>query len=234
MRLLFLFLFITISLFTNAQTKNSGEITATGMAKMKVKPDVAVITFTIEKQDRNESVALKNINQEAERLSEILSKSGFGKDQIKVSRYSVSSNTYQEEKVFNVTNSLVVQFILDKKIIDNVYSAVEAEKLNDVNIDLETKLSDSLEKSVRARLILLAIQDAQLSATNIAKALNVRVGKVKQVSKYGDIMFDVNKVGFANFAGSMANAVQYKTTFNSYDVLEVEIQEQITIIFEIM
>jgi uncharacterized protein len=235
MRLIILSFFIALSFSSHAQSKSPGEITANGIARSKIKPDIAVITITVEKAYPDESTVLKDLNKEVDKLSQLLFKIGFTGKQIKISRYSVTNNLDQD-KIYRATNTLIVQFVLDNKVIDKVYSSIETEKFNNVSLELETKLSDSLEKATRSGLLVKALQEAQTSANNIATALGVKLGKVKHVSKYGDVFTSVNKVEYARFTwpkGLLFDAAG-NTSFKDFDVQEIEIEEQITIIYEIL
>jgi uncharacterized protein len=237
MRLILILLLIPVSYYSFAQN-NPGEITASGTAKIKVKPDIAVITFTVEKEEVDESRVLKNLNEEISRLTEILNKIGFTPSHVKIAKYSVSKDdNYNGGRKYFATNTLVVRFNLDNKIIDNVFNAVETEKLHDVNVDLETILSDTLEKATRSTLMVTAIRNAQASANDIAAALGVKLGKVKHASKYGEV-YDANyyKNEMVKFTPPKLIGIVTKlqdTSFSDYDVQEVEIEEEITVIYEI-
>jgi uncharacterized protein YggE len=237
MRIITLLIFLSLTTQSFSQN-NSGEITASGTAKTKVKPDVAMITFVVEKQDPEESKALKNLNEEVDRLAAILNKMGFTTSHIRIARYAVSDEEDNNgSKTYVATNSLVLKFPLDNKLIDRVFSAVEEEKLKDLNLDLETMLSDSLEKAVRAQLMVMAVQNAQVSAGNIAKALGVKLGKVKHASKYGEVyQGDLRMYEMVKFTPPKGMDVAYlhDTSFKDFEVQEVEIEEQINIVYEIL
>lgn len=237
MRLIILLIFLSYTQHSFSQT-TQGEITASGTAKTKVKPDVAVITFVVEKQDADESKALKDLNEEVDRLAGLLNKIGFSTSHIKIARFAVSDEEDNNgSKTYVATNSLILKFALDNKIIDRVFSAVEEEKLKDLNMDLDTILSDSLEKAMRSQLMIMAVQNAQASAGNIAKALGVKLGKVKHASKYGEVyQGDLRMYEMVKFTPPKGMDVAYlhDTSFKDFEVQEVEIEEQINIVYEIL
>ena len=87
---LFFLLFVTFNSFSQIETGN--EIVAEGYASSKVKPDIASITITIEKENSIEKDALKELNFEIDKLQKTLTKLGFNNNQIKISDYSISSS----------------------------------------------------------------------------------------------------------------------------------------------
>ena len=112
---------------------------------------------------------------------------------------------------------------------------MEAEKLADVNIDFETRISIDLEKKTRQQLMRNAVEDAKINAENIAKALNVKLNGVKNVTKYNERLFDnFKKGGAADMKVAAASYANFRnTSFKDYDVQEKELEESITIVFAI-
>jgi uncharacterized protein len=231
-------LFVIVTCFTlvsKGQVKSSNQLISTGYAKAKLKPDVAVFEFTIIKENTLEPEALKLLNLGANKLTTILLTLGFNKTQINISGYTLFATENESgRKLFRATNTLRVQFRLDNKTIDQVYRVIEKEKISDININFETKVSDSLEKATRARLTLLAIADAKNSAENISKGLDMKLGKVVQVQKYGEGSLESGKMEMIKFTPPMKVTDEIlKTSFSDFEVDDVELEEQITIIFEI-
>lgn len=83
----------------------------------------------------------------------------------------------------------------------------------------------------------LSIEDAKNNAAAIAKALNIKMAKVKQVQKYTEGMFDREaKVGMIKFTPPKViydGQNEYKTAFDRFQVAEVELEERITVVYEI-
>ena len=93
---IFIFSICTISTFS--QTNSGNEIIAQGSSRTKVKPDSANLRITIEKQNLVEKNAIKELNEEIEKLQKALFKIGFTEKHIKISDYNVSSNKNNENK----------------------------------------------------------------------------------------------------------------------------------------
>jgi len=229
-KLTLLLLFTYLNVF--AQTS---EITSEGKAKIKVKPDVALLTITVSKENVSEKNALKELNEEMEKLQKFFSKLGFANSSIKISEYNITEDHYGgEKKQYNAKNTLVIDFKLDTKVLDAFYQELQAGNYKDVLVDFEAELSQELEKSSRKNLVQLAITDAQANADNIAKALKVTVVKIKSVSKFGNDMHYriVEEVKYKPMAAAMVSAPP--TSFSKYEVEEIELEENITIVFEIV
>ncbi len=236
-KIITIFVFSFFAIQTFSQTKTGNELVAEGIAKTKIKPDLANFKITVTKQNTIEKTAIKELNQEIEKLQNVLSKLGFTEKNVKISEYKISKDDYENRKEFSATNTLSVDFVLDNKRIEGFYQEIQNENLQDVDIEFETQISESLEKTTRQKLVQNAILDAKNNAENIATALNVKLNNVKQVSKYNlrDITYSSIKMDEVKFlkprvASEMMNP---KTSFDKFEVMEVELEETINIVYEI-
>jgi uncharacterized protein YggE len=110
----------TISTFS--QTNGGNELTAEGNARVKVKPDLANFQITVKKQNTVEKTAIKELNQEIEKLQNVLLKIGFTEKNIKIADYKISKNDYNNRNEISVVNTLSIDFVLDNKIIESFLS----------------------------------------------------------------------------------------------------------------
>lgn len=227
--------------FTYAQnTQNDNEIIVEGVSKTKVKPDIAIFTLSIEKIDTVEKKVIEKVNKEVDEVIKSLYKIGFTSSSIKVSDYNVSSNQDREErtKTYRANNVLKLKFQLDPKLIDRIYKEVQVTGHEDLDISFETKLSDSLEKATRIKLVEQAIINAKSNASNISKALSLKLTGIKQVSKNQDIFLryaspQVEDLKKASLPQLKYDRMILPTSFEKFDVEEVELEERITIIYRI-
>jgi uncharacterized protein YggE len=84
-----------------------------------------------------------------------------------------------------------------------------------------------------------AIGNAKENAENIAKALDVKLNNVKQVSKYlrdsaSFSYMKVDEIKFNKPVLAKSGEVNPKTSFDKFEVVDVELEETITIIYEII
>lgn len=231
-----LFSIFTISAFS--QTTSGNEISAEGSAKTKVKPDLANFRITVIKENLVEKTAIKELNEEIEKLQKILFSLGFSDKNIKIADYQISSSENSDnKKEYSATNSLSINFALDNKLIDAFYQQIQSENMKDLDVTFETQMSEELEKTTRQKLVQMAVLDAKSNAENIAKALDVKISNVKQVSKYNlrDLAVSAMKVDQVRFNKPLlAMAASAKTSFYKFEVEEKELEETITIVYEIV
>jgi uncharacterized protein len=226
------------SLTVFSQLRNSNEIIAEGGSKMKVRPDIATFTLTVEKRDTIEKNAIKSLNLEIDDLVKSLYKIGFTNKTIKISDYEISSSQNDEDKKrYTASNVLKLEFGLDTKLIDALYKEIQEAGLKDLDISFETKVSDSLEKVTRLKLVQLSIEDAKINANNICKALDIKIVRVKQVLKYKDGILGnpptISQIMFTPPKIVGDTQISYNTSFDKFQVEDVELEEKITIVYEI-
>ncbi|MDB5202980.1 MAG: hypothetical protein JWQ27_2389 [Ferruginibacter sp.] len=235
--MLFLLLSIFIVQTGFSQARSGNEIVAEGGAKVRVRPDLAIILLTVEKRDTVEKEAIKMLNKEVTELVKSLNKIGFTNNVIKISDYDIGTRESEDNKPdYVVTNSLKLEFSLDRKLIDALYAEVQDAGLSNLEIAFDTKVSDSLEKLTRIQLVQRSIIDARTNASNIASALGIKLLRVKQVLKYregGLLPPEINEVKFTPPKIDGANDIYYKTSFNKFEVEDIELEEKVTIIYEI-
>ena len=235
--LIVVLLVFTVELFS--QVNKGSEITSEGYSKTRVKPDLASLNITIVKENLVEKTAIKELNEEIEKLQKALLKIGFTEKNIKISDFKIStdnnSNNSNNKKEYSVINSLSINFSLDNKLIEAFYQEIQNEDIKDLSVDFETYLSEELEKSSRQKLVQIAIADAKNNAENIAKALSVKIVNVKQVSKYSirDMSSYDMKVDQIKFERPVVPASSPRTSFDKFEVVEKELEETISIVYEI-
>jgi uncharacterized protein YggE len=222
-----------------SQNKKLAEITAEGSSRLKVKPDIVTFTLTIDKTDTIEKSVIKILNEEVQSLSQSLEKLGFQNKSIKVSDYRISSSLDEDnkQKRYTASNILKVEFKLDNKVIDALYNEIQTNNFKDLDITYETGISDSLEKATRILLVQLAIEDAKANAANISKNLGLTITKVKQVYKENArIQVMANEISFVKFTPPKIvgdTDFSYKSSFDKFQVEETELEEKITVVYEV-
>lgn len=231
-----IFIFLTLNSFSQKSSVN--ELMAEGIAKTKVKPDLACFRISVEKRNLVEKTSIKELNEEIEKLQKLLLRIGFTEKNIKISEYRVSSNENNDDKKeYTTLNTLVVEFNLNNKLIEAFYQEIQNENLKDANIEFQTQVSEELEKTTRQKLLKIAINDAKSKAENIANALDVKLLNVKQVSKFtmrdfaSAEMMKVSEINMVKVMPSMAP--NQKTSFDKFEVEEKELEETISIVYEI-
>lgn len=234
------FIIFGLSSFSQNSSQNDNEITAEGYAKTKVKPDLAIFRITVEKRDGIEKNSIKQLNEEINKFQKLFIKLGFSEKNIKISDYNVSSNENDDDKKeYIANNTLIVEFALDNKIIESFYQEIQDQNITDSDIEFETQVSEDLEKTTQLVLVKKAIIDAKNNAENIASALDVKLINVKQVSKYNMRDFALAAASYKSSDNikfdkpKLAGHENPKTSFDKFEVEEKELEETITIVYEI-
>ena len=230
--------FLLLSISSFSQISNGNEIVAEGISKMKVKPNLASFRISISIKNATEKISIKELNEEVEKLQRLLLKVGFTKENIKIAEFKVSSSeNNDDQKEYITENTLIVGFGLDNKIIEAFYQEIQNENLKNSEIEFKTQVSEELEKATRQKLVKLAIDDAKSNAENIANSLDVKLTNIKKVTKYNIRDFDnepLMKISEVRFAKPiMAIGKNQKSSFDKFEVIEIELQETITIVYEI-
>lgn len=139
-------------------------------------------------------------------------------------------------KIYTASNILNLDFFINTQIINQLYRQIQDSKLNDINISFETSLSDSLEKATRQILVQKALIDAKSNADNIARTLNLKIIGVKQVSKYASNVNDRDRTEIIQFTPPKIvkdEEEKINTSFDKFQVADIELDERITIVYEI-
>lgn len=232
----YIFLLFLLIAFTSHGQVNQKTITVNGIAKMKVKPDIAVLHLIVEKSDTVETVAMKLLNNEVDELSHLLERQGLDKKQIKIAEYSVSTNyvPYGQKKEYRAFNSLNVKLPTNEALANQLLASIESGKFSGLQIRFEYIISDSLDKVSRSILIQKAMADAKANAESIAKSLKVQLKEVKQVSR---ITF-AGLLGNNSMAYEMPSVMQEVvvtsvTPFSKYEVEDRELSEQVNVVYVI-
>jgi uncharacterized protein YggE len=238
LKLLIPFVALFGSAAANAQVKTTHEIVAEGGARVLVAPDVAVLTLTIEKTDTSEQNALSLLNAQVAHLSGLLDRLGFPAGSIHIAEYEVTSERDEESgrKWTTASNALKIEFGLEHKVLQSFYREVQSTGMDDLDIEFGTRLSDSLEKAVRRTLVQKAIEDARSNAVAISGALGVKLLAVKQVSKYAESGREISRIELVKFTPPRIvgdTGISYHTPFNRYTAEPIELEEKITIVYEI-
>jgi uncharacterized protein len=237
MKQLPVFLILIVVVTSGYSQQQSNDIIVEGTAKMKVKPDVATFTLTIEKRDTSEKRAINKLNIAVDGLEKVLNKIGFANRAIRISDYDVSGslNEQNNRKTYMATNILKLEFAIDRKLIDAMYTQIQQAGIQDLDIEFDSNLSDSLEKQSRLELVQRSIEDAKQNAANIAKYLEIKLGRVKQVQKSAGasnlLHVEFNKFTPPKIVGD--TELKYKTSFDKFEIEDIELEETIALIYTI-
>jgi uncharacterized protein YggE len=222
---------------------NSSGLTVEGFAKMKLKPDVSVISLMITQRDSLEKKAINKLNQQSNALIKLINQIGISKEQIRIGEYTVSAernynpNLSSEATMVHVArNTILIEISTNLKTIDTFYKKMADSDFSEVNINIEHKVSKKLEEISRKKLTNLAIEDAKSQANNIISSLNTKLGPVINIYKDKSNSDSERVYQRKSDAG---NEVQFASEiapspFATLELNEIEIEEKITLVFQLI
>ena len=162
-------------------------ITVTGMAEVKAKPDIAIISTGVESEAVTASEALAKNSAAMTRILATLKKAGIADDDIQTSSFSVApqynSNDPEPRRIvgYRVTNQVTVRVRAIAKVgtILDALVQVGSNRINGVAFDIAN------QKPLLNEARKLAVADARLKAELLVAAAGVTLGKPQQISEYG-------------------------------------------------
>jgi hypothetical protein len=237
-------IFLGFSLFiwvtTFAQSASAAQtISLLGEAHKKVSPDVAVISFLITGKDKEENIALTNLNMQTQQVVDKLTTAGFTKDQLKIADYNLNenynySNGNSKKVGYVASQTIILKFKLEKEKLSKLFGKFSAEKTENVTVNFGTEISDEIQEKTTNELIILAIQDATKKANIIAGASKLKIKTTKDIEyKVASNSYNTYAAGETRvrFSSAMTKNDTAESSFLNINVNEVELSETIKIIF---
>ncbi len=164
-------------------------ISVTGTATTSVEPDLLVIQFGVETQEKTASQALDSNSQMMNAVVDAIKVVGINEDEISTSRFSISpvyegyeeNNRYKQELVgYKVTNTIMVK----TKSLDSAADIIDGSVAAGANrVDsVYFTLSPETQIAVKDDLLGKAVINAKTKAENALSPLNHKIIGVKSVS----------------------------------------------------
>lgn len=219
------------SLLFSQQNDRTLEVKGTGT--YKTMPDLGVLTVDVSVVNPKFSDAVKELNTKTERLTAQLQMTGFKKDEIKTTDFSVAKNIVWEnnsnvDKGYIARQYITVEFLNTKERIGAIINSFMNSE-NEVRFTFHFTLSDEKENLVKNELLKITVKDAQSRAEVIASSSKQKLGKIKHIS-YGiaqeQTPFRKNIVSLSEVAISSQQA-------SGFDVKEMSFSDEVTIVWEL-
>lgn len=213
-------------------------VVANGTAEKKIKPDMATIHLSILAFDKESDQALKTVNDTTTKVTDILTKSGVGKDKIEATDIN-KTTTRKRDAEFNgleilgyeVSRSMIIKLDNLSQYSDIMGNIIATNNVSGVRADFDV----SNRKAVEAELIAMAGTDAKEKANAMANGLGTKVQSVyaiSQVSAFGDFVADFGAGSMKTMAFRTAEgAGNYETIMFAPETITVE--QTINVMFRI-
>lgn len=215
-------------------------ITVKGEGSVSVKPDLIVVSMTLETKDKDYD---KILNLAAEKIDEInksLEEIGFDKNSIKTSHFGVSTEyesvkdkNGQYKRVFKgycCEHFLNVEFDFDTKRLAKVLSAISA-CLAKPQFSISFRVKDATV--VNQKLLEAAAKNALEKAKILCAASNVKLGELVSISyNWGEI----NVCSDTNYKMEGAQVGAAKAFMTNIDIVpdDVKFDDSATFVWEIL
>lgn len=157
-----------------------------GNAEIHVKPDVAKIAFSITEFSKDSKAAVEAVSQRAKTIVDFAKKLGIEQQSINSAEYNKSTKRKQDEHYENLEilgYEVYQYFTIEIKNI-SLYSPFVDQLISTQNIsDVRTTFSVSNKADIERNLVKEATSNAKSKASDLAEAMNVKLGQVFAVSQ---------------------------------------------------
>lgn len=170
-----------------------------GVAQVTIKPDLAVLNISVSEIKPTMGEAIKALGEKSAHYNTLLKKMGFSKEDIKTTNFAVSANKIFRDIAFIdsgyiASQNIRLEFSYNQATLQKIiYEFAKSEKPIAFNFNFE--LSEQLKQEVQSQIIESAVKNAKEKATNIAKATDLRLVEIKNIT-HGHGIFGNNEITF--------------------------------------
>ena len=221
---------ISHSAFAQSQEVERDTLETTGRGEVKIKPDVAYLTLSVETNAKKASEAVR---ANADKMTKVINnlKPQIGKqDKISTSGYQLYPVYEYNEKIreseltgYRAANQVVIETKNLNglgRLIDSA-TQVGANRIESLSFDTDRK------EEHRRQALVKAVQDAKETAETVARAAGVKISRIHRISPSYDIPVPV----YRDLAGAQKMAVESAPT--PIEAGELTVSATVTIVFEI-
>lgn len=176
-----LILFAVCSTFVEAQElKTIPLISVSGEGKIKVTPDQAAISISVETKGAKATEVKKENDAKIEAVLKQIKKLGIAKEDFQTQRVSLYPNyDYEKKKNNYVANQTIIILLRDLGRYDSLMDGMVDAGINRIdNVEFKSSKMEELESAARK----LAMKDAKSKAEDFVLVLNQKVGKAMTIS----------------------------------------------------
>lgn len=176
-------LILTLTLMTTSYSQEQKQvpmISVAGEGKVKVIPDQALISISLESKGSKANEVKKENDIKMDAILKFIKRSNIAKEDFQTQRVSLNPNYDYDKKKHSYVATQSVQILLkDLNKYDDLMEGLVDEGVNRID-NVEFKSSKILELQSEARK--LAIKEAKAKAEDFVSVLNQKVGKAILIS----------------------------------------------------
>lgn len=161
------------------------QVSVSGEGKVKVVPDQAFISISVETKGNNATDVKKQNDVTVEKVVQYLRKSKLPKEDVQTKRVSLNPQYDYDKKKYNYIATQTIEILLkDLSLYDGLMEGLVDSGINRIN-NVEFKSSKIAEHQSEARK--LAMQEARLKAQDYVSVLGQKIGKALTISDNSQI-----------------------------------------------
>lgn len=216
-------------------------IKVTGRGNLKVKPDMTIITMTLEGMDKEYDKTIDRSSKDTEILKDILEKQGFERTDVKTLSFDVRPRheSYQAHDKswknrflgYEFTHEVKVEFDSDNSRLGKILYAIANAK----DIHPEFKLSYTVKDKEASKNALLAkaVTDAKAKADVLTGAAGVKLKDILSIDySWGEIRFDYSPMDRSAFPDGEGYG-DVKALAMDIEPDDIEVSDTVTVVWEI-
>ena len=219
---------------------NSKIISVRGYGNLKVSPNLIIIDFVIEVENKSYDKAYEIYKDALKRFNETIILSGFSKKDLKtkywnaepVTRYKDRYNLRNEritEKIikYKINHSLKLEFDLNKETLSKILTEISN---SEFPLDLNIRYGVKDKESVKNELLKKTIRDAKNKAKILVESLGEQLGELKNIN------YNVNEIGIRHsipIQAELNSLNAEKTHFNEFEPDDIEFNDDVEVIWTI-
>lgn len=216
-------LFVTMS---NAQEhKQVPMINVSGEGKVKIAPDQALISISIETKGTKAAEVKQENDKKMDAILKFIKKSNIAAEDFQTQRISLNPNYDYEKKKYSYIATQSVEILLkDLSKYDTLMEGLVNEGINRIN-NVEFKSSKLLQLQSEARK--LAMKDAKAKAEDYVSVLGQKVGKAILISDNSQIYVPQPRM----YAMKSSSAMDESVSKETLAIGEIEIIANVSVSF---
>ena len=209
-------------------------IRVTGTAQLKLRPDVTVVTMTLQGTEPEYSKALNRASREAETLRDVLERLHFEREELKTLSFHVNAEYegYEEAGVwkqrftgYRFEHMLKVSFDSENERLGEVLTALADSAVSPM-LQLSYAVKDP--ESVKKTLLTEAVADAREKAQILAEAAGAKLKELQSVDySSGEVRFDACPTHMLDAAMSAKGRIEM-----NLEPDEITITDDVTCVWE--
>jgi uncharacterized protein len=200
-------------------------INVSGEGKVKVAPDQAMISISIETKGIKAVEVKRENDTKMDAILKFIKKSNIAQEDIQTQRISLNPNyDYEKKKYSYVANQSVQILLKDLSKYDTLMEGLVNEGINRID-NVEFKSSQLLQLQSDARK--LAMKDAKAKAEDYVSVLNQKVGKALLISDNSQVFMPQPRM----YAMKASMAMDESAPRETLAIGEIEITANVTVSF---